>query len=274
VLTVVPAAFYARMNDILLTALALAVGRWRQERGIAAFSAVLVDLEGHGRHAEGGDLSRTVGWFTSIHPVRVDPGLVPWDEVTSAGAGLGEAVKQVKEQLRGTPDEGLGYGLLRYLNPGTADVLAAAGAPQIGFNYLGRFGNENTNGDAPRNGNGTKARTAPATSWALASDSGPSAGRDDQMPAFHALDLNAFALDTPEGPVLSATWSWPDALFDRDDVEHLAGLWFSVLQALVTHARRDDAGGHTPSDLTMYGLTQADIDGLEDFLRIGDGDEK
>ena len=105
VLTAVPAVFYARINDVLLTALALAVGRWRDERGIAAGSAVLVDLEGHGRHSDDAamDLSRTVGWFTAIHPVRVDPGLVSWDEVTAAGPGLGVAVKQVKEQLRARP---------------------------------------------------------------------------------------------------------------------------------------------------------------------------
>jgi len=128
VLTSVPAAFYARINDVLLTALALAVSRWRDERRIAAGSAVLVDLEGHGRHWAGADLSRTVGWFTAVHPVRLDPGLVPWDEVTAAGppwacgdAGQGAAAR--------CPGPGPGVGLLRYLNPGTAPVLAAGRRP-------------------------------------------------------------------------------------------------------------------------------------------------
>ena len=109
---------------------------------------MLVDLEGHGRHPgdAGTDLSRTVGWFTAVHPVRLDPGLLPWDEVAAGGPGLGRAVKLVKEQLRAVPGDGLGFGLLRYLNPQTGPVLAAAAEPQIGFNYLGRFGRENGNG--------------------------------------------------------------------------------------------------------------------------------
>jgi len=45
----------------------------------------------------------------------------------------------VREQLRAAPDNGLGYGLLRYLNPETAPALAALPRPEILFNYLGRF---------------------------------------------------------------------------------------------------------------------------------------
>ena len=88
------------------------------------------------------DLSRTVGWFTSLYPVRLDPRAirrVDLDDALSGGDAIGRALKTVKEQLRALPDRGLGYGLLRYLNPQTAATLAALPAPQIGFNYLGRF---------------------------------------------------------------------------------------------------------------------------------------
>src|SRR5262249_29636733 len=54
-------------------------------------------------------------------------------------AALGRALKLIKEQLRAVPGNGLGYGLLRYLNAGTGSQLAGFAAPQIGFNYLGRF---------------------------------------------------------------------------------------------------------------------------------------
>jgi len=70
------------------------------------------------------------------------------------------------------------------------------------------------------------------------------------MPALHALAVDAVTLDTPDGPALSATWSWPGALFGQQDVERLAGLWFTALQGLVAHIGRGGAGGHTPSDLT------------------------
>ena len=66
----VPAAYRTQMNDVLLAALGQAVGAWTGP------GAVLVDVEGHGREAvfEGVDLSRTVGWFTSLFPVRLEVG--------------------------------------------------------------------------------------------------------------------------------------------------------------------------------------------------------
>ena len=62
------------------------------------------------------ELSRTVGWFTSLYPVRLDPGPLDLDEALAGGPALGRALKLIKEQLRAVPDNGLGYGLLRYLN--------------------------------------------------------------------------------------------------------------------------------------------------------------
>ncbi|MGH8878080.1 MAG: amino acid adenylation domain-containing protein, partial [Stackebrandtia sp.] len=114
VLTTVPAAFYAGVNDVLLAGLGLAVAHWRRGRGEAEPS-VLVTLEGHGREeelVEGADLSRTVGWFTSQHPARLDAGGLDLDEALAGGPGAGAMVKRVKEHLRSLPDHGMGYGLL------------------------------------------------------------------------------------------------------------------------------------------------------------------
>ena len=159
-LTRVPAAFHGGIDDVLLTGLALAVADWcrRHVQGAAHVAhhggshAVLLDLEGHGREEGLGreegwrcgvsgavDLTRTVGWFTSLYPVRLDPGLLDLEEALSGGPALGRALKTIKEQLRAVPGKGLGYGLLRYLNDETAAELAGAPAPQLGFNYLGRF---------------------------------------------------------------------------------------------------------------------------------------
>ena len=44
------------------------------------------------------DLSRTIGWFTAIYPVRIDPGRLAWTEVRAAGPALATAAKAVKEQ--------------------------------------------------------------------------------------------------------------------------------------------------------------------------------
>ncbi|WP_182313157.1 condensation domain-containing protein [Streptomyces sp. SCUT-3] len=120
-LTTVPSAFHAGVDDVLLAAFALAVTDWRRRKGRSADGGVLVDLEGHGRHdvVEGVDLSRTVGWFTSLYPVRLDPAVEDWQEVWAAGPEAGRVLKRVKEQLRALPDHGIGYGLLRHLSPQT-----------------------------------------------------------------------------------------------------------------------------------------------------------
>ncbi|MFB9431804.1 amino acid adenylation domain-containing protein [Streptoalloteichus tenebrarius] len=251
-LTTVPAAFHAGVNDVLLTALALAVDGWRRRRGVDTAGGVLLGLEGHGREeiVDGLDLSRTVGWFTSVHPVRITPGEVPEEDVRRGGAAVGAALKRVKEQLRAVPDNGIGYGLLRHLLDPTAPELAASPAPQIGFNYLGRF-------------------TVPeAADWApLPDGEALTAGQDPSAPLPHGLNLNALSQDGTGGPELVATWSWAGELYDEADVRELAEAWFAALDGLVAHAAREGAGGRTPSDLPLVSLTQRDIERLEVIYR-------
>ena len=144
-LTRVPARFYGGIQEVLLTALAVAVADWCRRhsdgdgRGIGA--GVLLDVEGHGREEVFGavDLSRTVGWFTSLYPVRLDVSGLELEDALAGGAALGGVLKRIKEQLRALPQRGLGYGLLRYLNAATAGELAGFAPPQLSFNYLGRF---------------------------------------------------------------------------------------------------------------------------------------
>ncbi|MFD6327863.1 condensation domain-containing protein, partial [Streptomyces sp. NPDC058442] len=219
-----------------------------------AAAPLLVDLEGHGREGvvDGADLSRTVGWFTSLYPVRLDLGVVDWSEVWAGGPQAGRALKRVKEQLRALPDNGIGYGLLRHLNSDTGPRLAALPAPQIGFNYLGRL----TSGTD--------------TDWAAAPEAdGLGGGADEAMPLPHALEINALTEDGPDGARLGAVWSWPDGLLTEEDVRDLAETWFRALDALAAHAERPGAGGHTPSDLTLVSLTQDEIDAFEDELELG-----
>ncbi|MFJ9691430.1 amino acid adenylation domain-containing protein [Kitasatospora sp. NPDC101183] len=258
-LTTVPTVFHAGVNDVLLAGFALAVEDWRRRRGVQAAGA-LVDLEGHGREelVPGADVSRTVGWFTSLFPVRLDPGVPAdaWDQVWSAGPVVGDAVKAVKEQLRALPDNGAGYGLLRHLNPDTAPALAGLPTPQIAFNYLGRF--ESASPQA----------VGTAADWAQAQETedGLSGGSDAGMRLGHALVLNAVAVDGADGTQLTAAWSWPAELFTEADVRDLGETWFRALKAVADHAEGPDAGGHTPSDLSLGGLSQDEIDAFEDEL--------
>ncbi|MCP4656105.1 MAG: hypothetical protein GY856_11885 [bacterium] len=126
-------AYRTRINDLLLAALAQAVGRFR------GTGTLLLDLEGHGREplAEAVDLSRTVGWFTTLYPVLLE-----------CLDDAGEQIKTVKERLRAVPAGGIGYGLLRYLNPETAERLREQPAASLVFNYLGAGRNGWTRGSA------------------------------------------------------------------------------------------------------------------------------
>ncbi|WP_317658691.1 non-ribosomal peptide synthase/polyketide synthase [Pseudomonas sp. KU43P] len=121
-----PAALQVQINDLLLTALSRAVCRWSQA------GSMLVQLEGHGREDlyDELDLSRTVGWFTSLFPLHLQPG----------SGTPGESLRAVREQLARVPGRGLGYGVLRYLGrTEVREALAGLAQPRITFNYLGQL---------------------------------------------------------------------------------------------------------------------------------------
>ncbi|MFF7841495.1 amino acid adenylation domain-containing protein [Streptomyces ossamyceticus] len=252
-LTTVPAAFHGGVNDGLLAALALAVTKWRRARSVYE-SSTLIKLEGHGREQDvvpGADLSSTIGWFTSLYPVRLDVAGIDLDEAFKGGRAAGSAVKAVKEQLLSIPDKGLGYGLLRHLNEATAADLNALGSTgQIGFNYLGRF----SSADMPEHlrGNGfTQLREL-------------SAPLDEDMPAMSSLEINSLVVDTEDGAQLDASIGFPATLFEKEDVEELVDLWCTALTALARHVGQEDAGGLTPSDLPLVDVTQQDIERWEE----------
>ncbi|TQC50217.1 amino acid adenylation domain-containing protein [Rhodococcus sp. WS4] len=234
-LSTVPAAFHGHVNDALLTGVAVALQRWRG----ASAGPVLLDLEGHGREEElvrrtdgpAADLSRTVGWFTTVYPVVLDPG------ATADEADMATALKTVKEQLRRVPNSGFGYGALRYLGAPKPE-LAHAPTPQVLFNYLGRV----TSGEG--------------ADWLPRAMGG--AG-DPRMPLGHALAFDVIAEDGPDGPVLRTTVTWAPGVLARDAVESLAEEWTAALRVL---AGLDRLGGHTPSDFPLVSLTQSDVDAL------------
>ncbi|MEU9029604.1 amino acid adenylation domain-containing protein, partial [Streptomyces sp. NPDC048383] len=260
-LTWVPGTVNAGINDVLLTAFAVAVADWRGGRGAKAGAPVVVDLESHGRHEDavpGVELSRTAGWFTSMYPVLLDPaaggsGSGVGGHIGAIGSGTGSgpapalvpALKAVKEQLRSVPGNGLGYGLLRHLNPAGRAVLAALPVPEFGFNYLGQIGQG----------------AGEAAAWSVAG--ADVAGIDGAMPLAHPVDLNASARETPSGTRLLATWTYAAAVLAPEDVRELADAWFAALRRLVEEARRPDAAGLTPSDVTHPSITQAEIEHLE-----------
>ncbi|MFC4493029.1 amino acid adenylation domain-containing protein [Streptomyces ovatisporus] len=246
--TTIPAAFHCEINDVLLTALALAVRRCVGTGGTEG--DVLIDVEGHGREpvVPGADLSRTVGWFTSMYPVRLAPGEEA-AEGRGAGPELGRALRRVKEQLRTIPDKGIGFGLLRYLNPETSLSLASAPPRHIGFNYFGRF---------------LLPAAAGERDWAPAPETAMTAGADADMPLTHPLSINALTQDAEDGTELAVSFVWPEGVVDEKTVKDVADAWFEILDSLAEYATQPGAGGRTPSDFPLVSLDQGEIETLEE----------
>ncbi|MCI3927853.1 non-ribosomal peptide synthetase [Streptomyces sp. AN091965] len=254
-LTTLPAAFHGGVNDGLLTGLALAVAKWRERRGLDE-SSVLLRLEGHGREeaaAPGADLSRTVGWFTTMFPVRLDVDGFDVDEAVAGGRSAGHAIKAVKEQLNAIPDKGIGYGLLRHLNPETAEALETYDSGQITFNYLGRITAD------------TKQQGPGGTGWTIAADTeGLAADLDADMPALATMEVNCYVLDGEEGPRLSADIGFPTGLLTADEAQEFADLWRTALEGLARHAAVPGAGGLTPSDVPLVQVSRRDLETWEE----------
>ncbi|MBH0778022.1 amino acid adenylation domain-containing protein [Nocardia bovistercoris] len=246
VLTTVPARFNGSANDAILTALALALARLRGGRDTSNEGG-LVWLEGHGREEQavpGADLSATVGWFTTRFPVRVDLSDIDLDDAFAGGAAAGAAVKQVKERLRAVPDNGIGFGLLRHLDPRGAAELGDTPAPQISVNYLGRVGAAEQSG-----------AWTPTTEFTALT-----ATTDAAMALPSVLGLEAIAVPGPDGLELDATWEFAAQILTSAEVEELADLWVLALRGLAEHVRSATAGGFTPSDFPFVSVSQADVD--------------
>ncbi|EPG8301435.1 non-ribosomal peptide synthase/polyketide synthase [Pseudomonas aeruginosa] len=229
-----PAAYRTQVNDLLLTALARATCRWSGD------ASVLVQLEGHGREdlGEAIELSRTVGWFTSLFPLRLTP-----------AADLGESLKAIKEQLRGVPDKGVGYGLLRYLaGEEAATRLAVLPQPRITFNYLGRF-------DRQFDG---AALLVPATESA-------GAAQDPCAPLANWLSIEGQVY----GGELSLHWSFSREMFAEATVQRLVDDYARELHALIEHCCQEGNVGATPSDFPLATLRQEQLDRLP-LARIED----
>jgi amino acid adenylation domain-containing protein/non-ribosomal peptide synthase protein (TIGR01720 family) len=224
----VPKAYHTQAQEVLATAVALAVREW------VGGTRVLVDMEGHGREdvIEGVDVSRTVGWFTSVYPVLLEV----------EGSDLASALKSVKEQLRGVPQRGVGYGVLKYLgaDEGLRERLRGTREAEVSFNYLGQF--DQVLG-------GSEFSAAPESTGAV---------QDARGMRPHLLAINGMVVDGQ----LRMTWGYSEAMHRRESVEYVAGEFIEVLREIVEHCRNEEAGGYTPSDFPLANLDQESLDSL------------
>lgn len=124
----VPAILHSEILHALVAALVRAFGR------TSGKNEMLLEMESHGRSDNFNDMdvSRTIGWFTGIYPVCLN---------LEGSIDIKDSVKKVKEQISNVPNNGIGFGVLKYLS---ADDNIKAGMnslprPEISFNYLGQF---------------------------------------------------------------------------------------------------------------------------------------
>ncbi len=233
----VSAAYRTQIDEVLLTALVLALRDWLDgTQSTRASTLLLIDREGHGREhlADDLDVSRTVGWFTSVYPLLLH---------LDVGDDLGRALKTIKEQIRAVPAHGIGYGLLRYLSDDIElrQTLADLPPARIIFNYLGQL-------DATQNDDSL---------FSLASESaGLSYDPTGERP--HELDV----VGSIVGGCLRLSWRYSRERYQRSTLETLSGRYLQYLKDLIAHCTQAEHGGYTPSDFPLAVLSQAQLDEL------------
>ena len=227
-LSEVPSAYQTQINDILLTALGQTWQEW------TCSNSLLIELEGHGREEilANTDLSRTVGWFTTIFPVLLDLG---------ANLEPGEAIKTTKEQLRRIPNRGINYGVLRYLSNDASIREKLTNLPQaaVRFNYLGQL----------------DQITHKSTLFQPANES---TGNNQSLRGHRdcAIEINSAIANGQ----LFLDWTYSQELYRETTIKQLADKTIDKLRSLISHCQSPDAGGYTPSDFPQMQFDSAELD--------------
>ncbi|MGR5863258.1 condensation domain-containing protein [Bacillus pacificus] len=218
-------AYNTEINEILLAAFALAM---KEQFGIEELP---LDLEGHGREtfSEDVDVSRTIGWFTSVFPVVLEAG---------REEKLGTAIKSVKDQLRRIPQKGMGYGLLYCKELHTIEERPS---PPVSFNYLGQFELHENEGQSLHLGNSNSLENERT----------------------HMLDLNLAVING----VLEINLEYHEREFDRNEIEQLLNVYTETLEKMVDHCiDKEDDGEKTLSDFDDQRLTDEELDHIYELL--------
>ncbi len=206
------------MPVLLNAALVLSLQQWT---GLGEF---VIEQESHGRHLERIDASRTIGWFTVMYPVKFN---ITNDLIDNA-------IREVKERLRLIPDNGMGYGIYRYLN----DELSGENlVTEIRFNYLGQFGIEIDN---------------PLFSYSN-KFSGSDVGSENQITAKLMLNLMIVKGE------LNVEIQYCSAAYQKETMERLRDSYFLKLEEILGHLRNQNEIFFTPSDFDAVDLTDEEL---------------
>ncbi len=222
-------AYTTRVDDLLLAALSRALQNWTGNR------RSLIMMEEHGRQSvvSDVDVTRTVGWFTSPHPVLLAP-------PESDDSGLW--IKTIKEILRKVPNRGVGWGILRWI--AGDEGLARARMPEIGYNYMGRFDEWETAG-----------RFAFA-SEPRGSEASPSRKRR------HLIDVGGIVL----GKRMTLSIRYDKTRFKETTILDFLADYRGILQNLIKHCVHKKASEKTPGDFIYSDFSVEDYQNIMEEL--------
>ena len=230
----VPETYHTQINEVLMTALGRALGGWLGE------GEVVIEVEGHGREevVAGLDLSRTVGWFTTIYPVLLAVG-----EEEELGAGL----KRVKEQLRQIPQHGIGFGMLKYLSADEAvrEQMRKVPGGAVSFNYLGQFD-----------------QVLKGSTLLSAAEEASGAGQGVAEKLAYQLSLNSLVR---EGR-MQVSWTYSKHSYEEATIEQVAESYMRSLREIIAHCGLAETGGFTVSDFPLAKLNEEKLGKLSSLL--------
>jgi len=233
-------AYHTNINDILLTALGLALREWW------GIKKSIVNLEGHGREIviEDMDIGRTVGWFSSEFPVILD---------MSINGDLSYAIKFTKETLRRIPNNGIGYGLLRYLTPlQKKEGVSFTFTPDISFNYLGEFdSNNNSNSNSENDG------TVFTVSQMKTGDA-----VNPDMEISQVLDINGMVIND----VLEFSFTYNKRKYKSDNIRKLSDCFKANLIRIIAHCTGKEEEELTPSDVGDEELSLEEFNDIKEMI--------
>ena len=225
--------YRTQINELLLSALYLAMRAWRGQDGVR------IMLEGHGREDVFAalDVSQTLGWFTTTYPLTL------LCDAQAAGS-VEEVIQQVKEQYRQLPQHGFGYSVLRHIRQLPQLVAAEHENPaQVVFNYLGQF-DQSVSAD-------TAFQGAPeATGEAI----------NPERTRHFPLGLNGKVV----GGVLGFSLDYSQTQFTSAQIEQLAAHFGAALRSVIAQCAVEGHAKFTPSDFPLARVSRANLDAWQE----------
>lgn len=221
-------SFNIKIDEVLIAAFTETLSRWSGENEIC------LGLELHGRESGNPaiDLSNTVGWFTSYFPIALH---------FEKKSGLRDKIVSAKETLRGVPNGGIGYGILKYISK----KIKTQSTPQVVFNYLGSQNSNNASDD-------------------FVCEPFNHGARSVKSERFYTFELNSFMMNG----AVHFSLGYSSTMYEEDTIQKLVKSFKEVIAEIITLSKEGNMTNYSPSDFPEVDLNQDDLDSLLNDLDL------